>query len=108
MLLKRLFNSISIYSFSYDRTDKVDETLNILSSDISKLCTRGTRFYLISKEGSVVEVSQVTQTVNRYKRNECDCKEEIIHVYSAFDTPLLRYEGTTRQFSLYRFHSISI
>lgn len=83
------------------RTDKVDETLNIVSSTIAKLCTRGNRFDLKWTEGSIVEEYQVRQVMNGYEGNEWNCKEDVFGVYSAFTTPLLRYEGTTRQYSLY-------
>ena len=39
--------------------------------------------------------------MNGYEGNEWNCKEDVFGVYSAFTTPLLRYEGTTRQYSLY-------
>ena len=72
------------------QTDKVDDTLNIVSSNIAKLCTRG----------SIVEEYQVRQVMNGYEGNEWNCKEEVFGVYNAFTTPLLRYEGSTRQYSL--------
>ena len=39
--------------------------------------------------------------MNGYEGNEWICKEEVFGVYNAFTTPLLRYEGSTRQYSLY-------
>ena len=44
------------------------------------------------------------QGMNGYEGNEgneWNCKEEVFGVYSASTTPLLRYEGISRQYSLY-------
>lgn len=54
---------------------------------------------------SVVDVAVVTKVLNRYEKNESDYKEEFIRLYNAFDTPLLHYEQTSRQFTLSAFLS---
>ena len=55
---------------------------------------------------SVVDAAVVTKVLNRYEKNESDYKEEFIRLYNAFDTPLLHYEQTSRQFTLSAFLSL--
>ena len=51
--------------------------------------------------GEIVSVEVVVKAINRSMNNESDYKEDRIRVYSAFDSCLLHYDGSTRQFSWY-------
>lgn len=48
-----------------------------------------------------MEEYQVRQGMNGYEGRDWSGKEEVFGVYSAFSTPLIRYEGSSRQYSLY-------
>ena len=43
----------------------------------------------------------VQKVVNKSITNEFDYKDEIVGIFDAFDTPLLHFEKTSRQYHLY-------
>ena len=75
--------------------------MNTLSLEISKECSRGIiQNNTIRIVGSVVTAEVVQKVLNKSLSNEFDYKEDIIGVYDAFDTPLIHYEKSSRQYFL--------
>lgn len=82
--------------------EEVDETLNALSLEIAKECMRGRRYRnAVRMTGSVVTAEVVEKVLKKSNENEMECKEDRIAVYDAFDSPLVHFDRTSRQYYLF-------
>ena len=81
--------------------EEVEEALNLLSLKISMECMRGKRHLNQMRNiGSIVTAEVVEKVIKKSNRNEMDCKEDQIVVYDAFDSPLVHFDKTSRQYFL--------